>query len=168
VFFLFTCFSHYFASQFCFKWKKKHLNPFFRLIFLFRLIFSLNFPLFYLRFYFRFLVFCIRLFRFRAKRNFRFNFKFCYQSESEGAPTWKRSRYVPHPLIIYSTQSRSFIKWSVLIKCRRTIELLALYEKVDSLWKCWRSMKKSAHYKNVSTLWKDRRYMKVGTLHNET
>jgi hypothetical protein len=83
-------------------------------------------------------------------------------------PTWKRSRYVLHPPIIYGTQSRSFIKWSVLIKCRRTIELLALYEKVDALWKCWRSMKESAHYKNVSTLWKDRHYMKVGTLHNET
>jgi hypothetical protein len=62
----------------------------------FRLMFVLLrfFRLFYLRFRFRFLVFRIKVnhvksgffIRFQAKRNFRFNFKFCFRSESEGAP----------------------------------------------------------------------------------
>jgi hypothetical protein len=66
---------------------------FFSLNFRFASIFSLHFRLFYLRFRFRFLVFRIKVnyvksgfFRFQAKRNFRFNLKFRFRSESEGAP----------------------------------------------------------------------------------
>ncbi len=40
-----------------------------------------------------------------------------------------------------------------MLKCWRSMKMLAFYENVGALWKCWRSMKMLALYENVGVLW---------------